>query len=70
MMWIQGGGESSSVQSDGSDGVDFCTSSDGEELYSTHVSGTRLGGVIFSDGDEFSMDVRDITRKRRRTEGR
>ena len=42
-----GGGDSSSVQSDESDDVDLCTSSDGEELFSTDVSDTCLGEVFF-----------------------
>ena len=69
-----GGGSSSDTRSSSSSGSGeslsalSCFGSDGEEPYSTNVSDTRLGRPTGTDSDEFSTDVSD-SRKRRRREG-
>ena len=67
---IDSGGrlDSSSSAPSSSGGEDFLSSSDGDELYSTDVSDTRLRRVLDSDSDEFSTDVSE-SRKRRRGGG-
>ena len=63
-MWILGGESSSTASHE--DDVESQSSSDGEELFSTDVSDTQLGGVHSSDSEGFSMDVCDTKRKRPR----
>ena len=49
-MWIRGGLESNSTASHGDD-VESQSSSNGEEMFSTDVSDTQLGGVHLSDSE-------------------
>ena len=64
-----GGGSSSDTRSSSSSEIgESLSGSDGEEQYSTDVIDTRLGRAMGSDSDEFSTDVSD-SRKRRRREG-
>ena len=66
-MWTQGGGRGSSCVTGQELGdVDLLFSSDGEELFPTDVTSTRLCGTFSSDGEGFSTDVSETSRKQPR----